>query len=97
MKRKENDMKTHDVKCWPEWFNPLWEGRKPFEVRFNDRDYQKDDILNIREFDPGIGEYSGRMVKTDITYVLTDPEHPFKLPDGYCVLGLRVIYNMKHK
>lgn len=45
-------MTEHDLKCWPEFFQAIVEGRKPFDYRFNDRDYQVDDVLHQREFVP---------------------------------------------
>ena len=39
----------HDLKILPEHFNAVADGRKPFEVRRNDWDYQVGDILHLRE------------------------------------------------
>ena len=62
-------MKVHDVKCWPDFFQPLFDGRKPFEVRKNDRSYLVGDVMLIREWDDRKGVYTGRQVRKRITWV----------------------------
>ena len=94
----------HELKCWPSYFEALAERRKLFEMRFNDRDYQKGDILHEREWQPAptwkvnrAGNYTGRSIKCLVTYVLrdSDPDDigltPEFVPDGWCIMGLRII------
>lgn len=38
-------MTTHHLKCWPPFFGPLSDGSKNFELRLDDRGFQKGDIL----------------------------------------------------
>lgn len=45
-------MRTHEVKSWPEFFIPVNDGVKPFDLRRNDRDYQVGDLLRMREWVP---------------------------------------------
>jgi DnaJ-class molecular chaperone len=45
-------MSTHELKTWPEFFEPLSNGNKTFELRYNDRAYSVGDELCLREFDP---------------------------------------------
>jgi hypothetical protein len=42
-------MTTHELKCWPEMFDAVAEGRKTFDVRKNDRGYQTGDRLVLRK------------------------------------------------
>ena len=42
-------MKTHEIKCYPEYYQEIINGAKRFEIRFNDRNYKVNDILVIRE------------------------------------------------
>ena len=59
---------THELKCWPEYFEQILTGYKTFEVRKNDRDYKVGDELFLREWDYLKMEYTGRELKMLITY-----------------------------
>jgi hypothetical protein len=52
----------HALKTWPLPFELVRTGVKRFEYRRNDRPqaFVKDDVLVLREFDPGKGTYTGR-------------------------------------
>jgi hypothetical protein len=45
---------NHDLKCWPEFFEPVRLLHKPFEIRKNDREpkFQTGDTLTLHEFVP---------------------------------------------
>lgn len=87
----------HELKCWPEYFEPLATGVKPFEVRRADRAFAVGDTLRLREFIPSRNgftwspghepsRYTGRVVTRAITYRLDGGV--FGVDPGYCVLGL---------
>jgi Domain of unknown function (DUF3850) len=42
----------HTLKTWPEFFGPINDGTKTFEIRANDRNFQVGDELRLREFKP---------------------------------------------
>lgn len=50
----------HTVKCYPEYFKPLMDGSKTFEVRENDRFYEVGDYLAVNEFKPESDPYTVR-------------------------------------
>lgn len=74
----------HELKCWPEFFQPTLNGIKRFELRRDDRPegFQVGDELLEREWDPTIEEpygpgeggkykgYTGREVLVRVDYVL---------------------------
>jgi hypothetical protein len=62
-------MKRHTLKCWPEYFQAYIDGRKRFEFRVNDRDYQLGDMLIVREWSPISDEYSGREFVMTVQYL----------------------------
>ena len=79
---------VHAVKIYPEYYEAVKSGNKPFEIRKNDRDYKVGDILALNEFSSdgaGNGKYTGRAIIAKISYVLTNSE--FCKP-GYVALGL---------
>lgn len=45
-------VKTHELKCWPQYFRYVAEGLKNFEIRKNDREFKVGDRLTLREFTP---------------------------------------------
>ena len=78
-------MKEHDLKTWPEYFQAVRDGRKPFELRFNDRDFQVGDILNLQEFEPMTQAFTGETERVVVSYVLAGPW----LAPGVVALGIK--------
>lgn len=79
---------VHELKTWPEYFHPLWEGLKHFEIRKNDRGFQVGDVLWLREYDPFLAfdrRYSGRELKRTIIYMTG-----YQQADDRVVLGLDI-------
>ena len=76
----------HDLKCRPEYFQPLWSGEKRFELRLADRDYRIGDTMDIREWDPDREQYTGRGVGgMKISCILRGPV--LGLRAGWVILG----------
>ncbi len=72
-------MKEHTLKCWTEFFEPIAEGLKTFEIRRNDRDFQVDDLLILQGWCP----------------VIPDPQcprHQYNLADESCTCGSKGSY-----
>jgi hypothetical protein len=80
-------MTTHSLKTWPEPFAALWDGRKTAEFRRDDRGYQEGDRLELSEYDPESGAFSGRSVQAVVSHVVRGGPHG--MPEGYVMLSLR--------
>ncbi len=81
-------MKVHELKTWPEYFEAVRIGKKTFEVRTNDRDFQVDDIMVLKEYRPLMDEFTGREVLATITYILHGGN--FGILAGTCVIGFKI-------
>ena len=94
-------MTVHLLKSWPEFFEPVLQGHKRFELRRNDRDFQEGDHLVLREYEPGdhpdgaTARYTGcEGVTKRICYVMrgigsVGSIAPYKgLGTGYAILGI---------
>lgn len=81
-------MNTHWLKTLPEFYDDVATGRKPFEVRIDDRfpRYEVGDALILAEWDDNERKYTGRDCEKEVTYTLRDPR--FVL-DGYVIIGIR--------
>ena len=74
-------MTTHNLKIKPEFAKAVLSGEKTFEVRKNDRGYQKGDLVRFRLSDPGPQQLQDKLSEKvyQITYILSgwgiDPEY----------------------
>ena len=76
----------HYLKIKPEYFRAIESGKKTFEVRFNDRNFQVYDILHLQEW---VGdEYTGRHIEAEVTYLLDTPDF---CKEGYVIMAIKVI------
>lgn len=71
----KRQMTIHELKCWPEFFAAICEGRKSHELRRADRPFKDGDILLLREWKPSTEEYTGDWAKVLVTYI-TDADEP---------------------
>lgn len=78
------EARVHELKTWPGYYAEILNGRKTFEVRFNDRRFQVGDQLLLREWHPQSG-YTGHAMRREITYFLDGFPG---IERGHCVLGL---------
>src|SRR5690242_17435850 len=77
----------HELKTWPAFFADLKAGRKTFELRKNDRNFEIGDRLILREYDPERREYTGRKCFRTVTHVLRYAPS-FGLEVGYAILSI---------
>jgi len=61
----------HILKCEQDYFQASWEGNKNFELRKNDRGFQKGDIIILKELERGKITKTGREIECLVTYVLS--------------------------
>ncbi|MDO4331798.1 MAG: DUF3850 domain-containing protein [Eubacteriales bacterium] len=83
---QESGQKVHHIKLGASFFAEVESGEKTFELRKNDRDYKKGDILEMMEFKDG--KNTGRIVRVLVTYILTEFTG---LEDGYCIMATRLL------
>lgn len=86
-------MKTHQLKTDPAVFAAVITGAKTHEIRFNDRNFEVGDMLELRETvhsgaemkaNPGLAlVYTGRTALRDISHIQTG----YGLTDGWCILS----------
>ena len=81
---------THELKILPEYFQPVFDGTKNFEIRKDDRQYQVGDILILRETNGH--SYTGREVRVVVTYILRDRNYN---KEGYCTMGIKPMENIE--
>lgn len=85
---------THNLKIWPEYFAAVRGGLKRAELRWNDREYQAGDILDLCEWDPNEESFTGDFISVTVTHVADlgqwmpgyvllsiDPPAPVSVPD----------------
>lgn len=95
-------MKTksvHLLKITPEYFLAVYQGKKKFEARVNDRDYRAGDELILQEYVQQTKRYTGRLFSVTVTYVLEGGQ--FGILPGYVIMGIELItgveLNMKEE
>jgi hypothetical protein len=81
--------KIHDLKTWPESFEPVVEGKKRCEFRKDDRGFERGDLLLLREWSPQTKDYMGRVAVVRITHILAGGQ--FGVPDDYCLLSIDLL------
>ena len=63
----------HELKILPHFFTDVLTGEKTFEIRKNDRPFQKGDLLALNEHN---GQYyTGRSCLVYIDYIMNDTEY----------------------
>jgi Domain of unknown function (DUF3850) len=90
------NVSTHELKCWPAFYQAILDGRKTHDLRrCDDRSFRIHDLLKLREFDPETERYTGREQTAEITYI-TSADVPCALSEkaldsAFCILSIRRI------
>lgn len=77
----------HELKILPRWFEDVYTNKKNFEIRKNDRNFEVEDYLILKEWDRG--KFTGRYVIRKIEYIYKG-DGTYGLSEDYCILGLKV-------
>jgi ASC-1-like (ASCH) protein len=78
-------MNTHLLKIWPEHYNNVLNGTKTFEIRVNDRAFQKGDKVILRE------------VTREGIVVITSKDLKFDIGDVYPIDSEKVVFSLLNK
>lgn len=88
--------KTHILKTWPPYYDAVASGEKNFEVRRDDRGFQKGDVLVLQRTEEATAfhghvecDFDGKVkfeIRKRITWILTGGQ--FGVEPGYVVMGL---------
>lgn len=73
----------HELKTWLEFYQPIEDGIKTFEIRKNDRDFRVGDSLILLEWNPYGENYTGRGTIRYITYITDWEQKP-----GFVVMSI---------
>lgn len=80
----------HKLKCWSEFFIEIWNGKKDWELRKDDRNYKVGDILIQEEGNIYHDDFvrTGRVLTEEITFILRN-QPQFGLQKGYCIMSTK--------
>lgn len=82
----------HELKVWTQYFHPVSSGEKRFEVRRDNRGFQKGDVLWLREWNPNVGpcgRYTGNEDYARIDWILTGGQ--FGIESGFVVMSITIM------
>lgn len=77
----------HELKIWPEFVEPLNAGLKPYEIRYDDRNYKVGDTIVFKEYNHRLKKYTGRIGTGKIIYMFSIP---FILDENYVILTIKL-------
>lgn len=78
--------KIHVLKIVEPYFTDVKSGKKTFEVRRHDREYEVGDVVRLNLYSNG--EITPFYLIREITYILDNPEY---CKEGYIVFGIKKI------
>lgn len=77
----------HTLKTLKPYFDAVWSGDKRFEIRYNDRNYQVGDTLELVELS-GL-QLTGRKIIAKVTYSIWRPV--FGVRVGWVLMSIQVL------
>lgn len=83
----------HELKILPKYFDAVNCGKKNFEIRINDRDYQEHDELVLKEWYRG--KYTGRECRRWVGYIYHG-DGTYGIAENTVVMALTTIDPVRH-
>jgi len=83
-------MRLHELKTWPEYYQPMEDGIKQFEWRKDDRNYEVGDLLLLREWTSKTSSYTGREQLVYVEYIM-GKQNEFGIHSEYVVMSIRKV------
>ena len=80
-----------EKKVWPKFFQKILDGDKTFELRLADWECKPGDILVLKEWDPEIKEYTGKVIEKKVTYVIKTKDVKFWTKEDVEKYGYQII------
>ena len=93
-------MTTHKLKCWSDYYAAIVAGDKKFDVRRDDRGFQKGDLILLEQFDPKKMRYvcnsraKPYCIEKEIKYMLTCRSGRMMPCRGCWVRGMATLVRM---
>ena len=84
-------MTIHILKTENPHFLDIYQGRKRFELRFNDRNFKIGDFLILREYSKHFGGYSSSWHAVKVIHMMEGPT--LGLAEGWVILSIARIRN----
>jgi len=81
-------MTLHELKSYPSQFEAIIRRDKTHEFRKNDRGFETDDWLYLREWHPVEENYTGNAALVMVNHITEDH---FDVPEGYCVMSIELV------
>jgi len=77
---------THEIKLSKYYADAVLSGQKNFEIRYNDRGYQRGDKVQFTVMDETVHKYHPLEKET---YLITYLVHGYGLEKDWCVFGIK--------
>lgn len=87
-------MKVHELKTWPEFFEPILQGEKKFEIRLDDRGFRVGDHLKLWEWLPKSKSYTGRVILVKVDYIVSGFSG---LTAGWVAMSISILGAAEHQ
>ena len=84
-------MTEHILKLNEKYFEAVANGIKKFEIRKADRDFKVGDSLRLRKIESEHNQFTCNEIIVKFLYILYHNDFPDGIPEGYCVMSIKVI------